>query len=311
MRRARSWARSASPATSTRSTTSVPSPASMPAASARTTISTPRRLRASTSRRTRRCATRARGRAGKSIAGPPLPGSRLPHIRLAPARFWEVVADSGPGGGPGSTVWDCGLVNRAAARDWAVSVDGSVRRLGVSAPDCGRRYGLGEGNMGNSALGSPAVAAAVALAAFVLTGCATSTSQQDATPAAVPQPELPSRIRASEIVGRWGYAAFHKPEDRARVEANARGQCKQAFTIGQGPTGGVMMYLADSTQLQELRVKGSTTGKDYIGPAGDTPGQQDREIVSFDGRVMLLRFVDPEIDGRYGTGVFVRCAPRA
>jgi hypothetical protein len=24
-----------------------------------------------------------------------------------------------------------------------------------------------------------------------------------------------------------------------------------------------------------------------------------------------LKFVDPDIDGRYGTGVFVRCAPRA
>jgi hypothetical protein len=71
------------------------------------------------------------------------------------------------------------------------------------------------------------------------------------------------------------------------------------------------MYLADSSELQELRLKGSASGSDYIGPAGATPGQQDREIVSFDGRVMLLKFVDPEIDGRYGTGVFVRCAPRA
>jgi hypothetical protein len=165
--------------------------------------------------------------------------------------------------------------------------------------------------MGKFAFRPPVTAAAVALAALALTGCATSSPQQDPTPAALPQPELPSRIRASEIVGRWGYAAFHKPEDRARTEANARGQCKQPFTIGQGSTGGVMMYLADSSQLQELRVKGSTSGRDYIGPAGDTPGPQDREIVSFDGRVMLLKFVDPDIDSRYGTGVFVRCAPRA
>jgi hypothetical protein len=165
--------------------------------------------------------------------------------------------------------------------------------------------------MGKFAFRSPVVAAAVALAALALTGCATSNPQQEPTPAALPQPELPSRIRATEIVGRWGYAAFHKPEDRARTEANARGQCKQPFTIGQGPTGGVMMYLADSSQLQELRVKGSTSGRDYIGPAGETPGPQDREIVSFDGRVMLLKFIDPDIDGRYGTGVFVRCAPRA
>jgi len=122
---------------------------------------------------------------------------------------------------------------------------------------------------------------------------------------------MPAKVRPSEIVGRWGYASFHDAKDRARTEANARGQCKQPFVIGQGPTGGVMMYLADSNQLQELRLKGTPAGRDYIGPAGDTPGPQDREIVSFDGRVMLLKFVDPEVDGRYGTGVFVRCAPKA
>ena len=71
------------------------------------------------------------------------------------------------------------------------------------------------------------------------------------------------------------------------------------------------MLVADSPQPQELRLKGTQGGKDYIGPPGDTPGPQDREILSFDGRVLVLKYVDPEIDGRYGTGVFVRCAPRA
>jgi hypothetical protein len=153
---------------------------------------------------------------------------------------------------------------------------------------------------------------ALSVLALALAGCSTRPGPQvEGMPSAAPQPELPSKVRASEIVGRWGYAAYHKPEDRARTEANARGQCRQPFVIGQGPTGGVMMYLADSSQLQELRLKGSTGGRDYIGPPGETPGPQDREIVSFDGRVMLLKYVDPEIDGRYGTGIFVRCAPRA
>src|SRR5437588_1256726 len=157
---------------------------------------------------------------------------------------------------------------------------------------------------------SPVVAAAIALAA--LGACSTTPApQQQEQPAPLPQPELPSRVRASEIVGRWGYAAYHKPEDRARTEANARGQCKQPYVIGQGANGGVMMYLADSSELQELRLKGSTSGRDYVGPAGRTPGAQDREIVSFDGRVMILKYVDSEVDGRYGTGIFVRCAPRA
>jgi hypothetical protein len=157
---------------------------------------------------------------------------------------------------------------------------------------------------------TPIVAAAMMAAA--LAACSTTPAPQQTEQAQpLPQPELPSRIKASEIVGRWGYAAYHKPEDRARTEANARGQCKQPYVIGQGPTGGVMMYLADSSQLQELRLKGSQSGKDYIGPPGNTPGMQDREIVSFDGRVLVLKFVDPEVDGRYGTGVYVRCAPRA
>jgi hypothetical protein len=152
--------------------------------------------------------------------------------------------------------------------------------------------------------------AVLVVCAGTMAGC-TTTPQQDTTPVALPAPELPARTRASEIIGRWGYAAYHKPEDRARTEANARGQCKQPFVIEQGPTGGVMMYLADSAQKQELRLKGSTNGRDYVGPAGQTPGPQDREIVSFDGRVLVMKFVDPEVDGRYGTGIFVRCAPRA
>jgi hypothetical protein len=163
--------------------------------------------------------------------------------------------------------------------------------------------------MGNLNFGWPAVL--VAASAMALAGCATGSQQQDAAPAALPQPELPARVRAAEIVGRYGYAAYHDAKDRARTEANARGQCKQPFVIGQGTSGGVVMLLADSPQPQELRLKGTQGGKDYIGPAGDTPGPQDREIVSFDGRVLVLKYVDPEIDGRYGTGVFVRCAPRA
>jgi hypothetical protein len=162
--------------------------------------------------------------------------------------------------------------------------------------------------MGNRNFGWPLVA--VALSALALSACSTTPSPQVGA-SAPPEPEMPAHVRPTEIIGRWGYAAYHKPEDRTRTEANARGQCKQPYVIGQGANGGVMMYLADSSELQELRLKGSSSGKDYIGPAGRTPGVQDREILSFDGRVMVLKYVDPEVDGRYGTGIFVRCAPRA
>ncbi|WP_027575906.1 hypothetical protein [Bradyrhizobium sp. WSM1743] len=124
-------------------------------------------------------------------------------------------------------------------------------------------------------------------------------------------PEMPATIRADEIVGRWGLASFQNPADRARTEKMAREQCKNPYVITAGSSGGVIMHLADQATPQELRLKGSPSGKNYIGPAGPTPGEQDREIVSFDGRVMITRFIDKDAATRYGNMVYVRCAPRA
>ena len=124
-------------------------------------------------------------------------------------------------------------------------------------------------------------------------------------------PEMPATIRSDEIVGRWGLASFQNPNDRARTEAAARGQCKQPYVISAGTSGGVVMHLADQATPQELRLKGSPSGKNYIGPPGPTPGEQDREIVSFDGRVLITRFIDKDAAVRYGNMVYVRCAPKA
>ena len=125
-------------------------------------------------------------------------------------------------------------------------------------------------------------------------------------PAAVPL--LPPAFPPQDIVGRWGLAAYHKDEDRPRIEAAAANQCKQPYVITLGPTGGVMMHLADQAKPEELRLKGAPGGKTYIGPEGDPPGgAQDREVVSFDGRMLILRWMDPEVQGRYGTMVYVRC----
>jgi hypothetical protein len=135
------------------------------------------------------------------------------------------------------------------------------------------------------------------------------------TPSAPPEPyvapEVPATIRPDEIVGRWGLASYQNPNDRARTEAAARGQCKQPYVIGAGATGGVIMHLADQPTPQELRLKGSQSGKNYIGPPGPAGGQQDREIASFDGRVLVTRFIDKDAAVRYGNMVYVRCAPHA
>jgi hypothetical protein len=124
-------------------------------------------------------------------------------------------------------------------------------------------------------------------------------------------PEMPATIRADEIVGRWGLASFQNPNDRARTEKAAQAQCKQPYVIGAGSSGGVIMHLADQAKPEELRLKGSPGGKNYIGPPGPAGGEQDREIVSFDGRVLITRFIDKDAATRYGNMVYVRCGARA
>ncbi|WJR79547.1 hypothetical protein [Bradyrhizobium sp. NP1] len=135
------------------------------------------------------------------------------------------------------------------------------------------------------------------------------------SPAPAPEPgvapEMPATIRSDEIVGRWGLASYQNPADRARTEKAALAQCKQPYVIGAGQSGGVIMHLADQATPQELRLKGSPGGKNFIGPSGPAGGEQDREIVSFDGRVLVTRFVDKDAATRYGNMVYVRCGPRA
>jgi hypothetical protein len=136
-------------------------------------------------------------------------------------------------------------------------------------------------------------------------------SQPTAAPEPGVEPQVPASVRSEELVGKWGLASYQNPNDRARTEKQAAAQCKQPYVIGAGQSGGVVMHLADQATPQELRLKGSQSGKNYIGPAGPPAGPDDREIVSFDGRVLITRFVDKDAATRYGNMVYVRCGPRA
>lgn len=159
----------------------------------------------------------------------------------------------------------------------------------------------------------------LALVTLALAACSTGgpqmpsifgPSQEERPPQPEAVPTLPPAFPPQDIVGRWGLAAYHKEEDRARIEAAAANQCQQPYVITLGPTGGVMMHLADQAKPEELRLKGAPGGKTYIGPEGDPPGSaQDREVLTFDGRMLILRWLDPEVQGRYGTMVYVRCGP--
>jgi hypothetical protein len=156
---------------------------------------------------------------------------------------------------------------------------------------------------------STALLAAGSLLALALAGCA---STETAAPAAAPGagPVLaaaPSPHPPESFVGRWGLASFHQAADRARTETLARQQCGNPYVINRGPNGGLMMYVADDSELRELRVTGAAGGRTFIGPNGPPGGDYDREILSFDGKVMVSRWTDEEFHGRYGTMVMVRC----
>lgn len=143
-----------------------------------------------------------------------------------------------------------------------------------------------------------------------IAGCSTTPSAPPEPPPPPVVPTLPPGFPPQDIVGSWGLAAYHREEDRVRTETNAAGQCRQPYVITLGPTGGVMMHLADQSTPTELRLKGAPGGKTYIGPADEPPAsQQDREVVQFDGRVLILRWMDPEVQGRYGNMIYVRCSP--
>src|SRR5581483_9943906 len=149
------------------------------------------------------------------------------------------------------------------------------------------------------------LAIVLTLGAFALGGCETSNlgnfgnlgSPQPAEPAGPSTvPLMPPSFPAQNLVGRWGLTAYHNEADRERTITAAANQCRNPYVITMGPTGGVMMHLADQSNATEL------------GPKEDPPAsQQDREVVSFDGRVLILRWMDPEVQGRYGTMVYVRC----
>lgn len=148
---------------------------------------------------------------------------------------------------------------------------------------------------------------AVLALAIGLAGCMSDGgSGPSATPASVTI-SAPSHIGIDSIIGRWGVASFHTEKDRKRTEAEAKAQCSQPYVVAKGPSDGVMMHVADDPKLYELRLKEGAGGKAYLGfeaPAGDP---QDREILSATKSMLVMRFVDPDANRRYGTFIFVRC----
>jgi hypothetical protein len=146
---------------------------------------------------------------------------------------------------------------------------------------------------------------ALALAGFsaaFLAGCQTE-------PAPPPIAAAPS-VNPDQLVGKWGLAAYHRDSDRTRTIKEASAQCNKPYVISKGPSGGVMMYLADQPQLSELVLKAGPDGKTYLGPPGPAPVADDRIVENVDPNSFTTVWVDPDNATRYGTMVYERCGQK-
>src|ERR1700760_23161 len=163
---------------------------------------------------------------------------------------------------------------------------------------------------GNDTRGLPVVitprGAALALAGLLsafVAGCGENPAPTPAIVAASVSPD--------QLIGKWGFAAYHKDEDRARTIKEASAQCNRPYVIDKGPTGGGMMKLADQKEFSELVLVGGPTGQTYLGPQGAAAGSPDDRIVTnVDANSFTTVWVDPENASRYGTSVYVRCGKR-
>ena len=150
-----------------------------------------------------------------------------------------------------------------------------------------------------------------AAASVWLSGCAGGPMESFTPAPASPPPSAvaasPAAYPVTRLVGSWGVASYREDKDRARTEAQARAQCKLPYVIAKGPTDGVMMHVADDTTIHELTLKGGPGGKTYLGFAGPPGDDQDREILAFNDKMFVARYVNAETNSRYGTFIYVRC----
>ena len=152
-------------------------------------------------------------------------------------------------------------------------------------------------------------AALVLASALLLSGCLEATLSDLLGPSTTASGGITKPLKTGDLVGSWGLAAYHRAADAAKVEQAARGECGKPYRIASGRSGSILMHLPDATQTSEMVVKEGFTGT-YVGPAGEAGGMKDREVMKWDGRVLALRWLDPEVNARYGTMVFVRCGGR-
>ena len=157
------------------------------------------------------------------------------------------------------------------------------------------------------------LAVAFAAAALAVPTAAQQQLEHDPAAQAGVVPVVPS-LRPEDIVGQWGLVGYVGDEDRARAEDAARRQCIDDPYVIRAAGAGVMMgypgHDRDVFAPQEMTVKSNSEGKTFIVLDPEPGGVHNFEVVSFDGRTMILKRPNPEYGGRYFIIMkFVRCGP--
>ena len=127
-----------------------------------------------------------------------------------------------------------------------------------------------------------------------LSSIAASCRRRRPAPTVTPLP-TPPVYQAAGIGRPLGLCLLSAAEGPEAHRGGRAAAMPQALRHRRGPTGGIIMHSAGQTKPEELKSKADRSGKTYIGPGPQPGGSQDREVVSFDGRVLVLKWVNPEV----------------
>lgn len=139
-----------------------------------------------------------------------------------------------------------------------------------------------------------AIAAAIGLAATAVR------AQVAALP---PAQDIPP---AEALAGRWGMAAYFRPEDQGRAVQRARGACTNPFVIEPTGRGTVLMHTIDGPNRRETRF-GTRAGRVVLGVVDQPDERYDRTVVFNGADQFEWTWAAPEIANRLGINLFVRC----
>ncbi len=108
-----------------------------------------------------------------------------------------------------------------------------------------------------------------------------------------------------------GSCLLPEPERPGTDRGGGAQPVQEPYVIGAGAHGRRHHASGGRSDAAGTAPEGQPERQELYRPRRAPPAdEKDREIVSFDGRVLVTRFIDKDAAVRYGNMVYVRCAPR-